>query len=547
MPVENVGEQDLVTMADLKNADEATLDAVLETLAREKEARKRAAGGSVLAQAEHERVVAELDAKNRELAQVTSALEEANKTSRQEAEAKEELARQAAEAAGLGERAARKVPYAARDELRRVINGMSVEAETQEQLAKRDVYWDTYKSFSEGAILAKMFPSAAERVLHIPSIDPEQRKLHAAWDVYYATAAMLGRDNRPDFRAADSFLTANGGMDVKGLSELRKALDTATSTEGSELIPTAFSATMVDKIALALRVVGLFVRFTMPTGTYRWPVQTGFATAYRMGQATTDLQFYTSLVTPSTPTTTNVLFDADKIAAAIFWSDEISQESIIPILPFVGDQVVLSISRALETAVINGSTLTTDLDNAAAAKLWTSTADARNSWNGLRNQVAASSVTKVDGGTFAVGILRTTKANMGVYGVDPTMLRWIVGPKSLTLFLGLTEVLTMEKFGPMATIVSGQLAQVDGSPIIPSEFIYENLTGNAVYDGVTTTKTMALLAHARAFYVADRRTVTLEQDRNVLSGQNVIVGVWRGDFQCMHGTEKVANVIRNMA
>lgn len=543
-------DKDRVTVAELKDADDELLDRTMALIVMEKEARKRVEANpdSPITREEHERVAAELVASNAKLAESTSKLEELKGAARVEAEAQVERERQEAEAAKLGERAARKVPGEARNDLMKIVNGIGADARTPEEMAQRDAYAEAYKRISEGALLAKMYPTEAERLVYLPSPDDERRATHAAWDVYYAAAAMLSANpKRPDFQAADAFFARNTEFDVKGASELRKALDTATSTEGAELIPTAFSATLVDKLYLAMRVAGLFVRFTMPTDPYRWPVQTGFATAYRMSEALTDNQFFTSLVTPSTPTTTNVLFEAEKLAAATFWSDELTQDSIIAILPFVGDNVVLAISRAIETAYLNGSDDLTNLDNAAGTKLWTATADARNSWDGIRRQVEESTVTMVDGGTLTAALLRSTGANMGVYGVDPGSLAWIVGPKSLTLFLGLTEVITMEKFGPMATIVSGQLAQVDGKPVVPSEFIYENLNASAVYDATTTTKTMALLAHRRAFYMGDRRQVTLEQDRNILAGQNVMVGVWRGDMKSIWGTDKVANVLKNMA
>ena len=59
---------------------------------------------------------------------------------------------------------------------------------------------------------------------------------------------------------------------------------------------------------------------------------------------------------------------------------------------------------------------------------------------------------------------------MGKYGVNPDRIFAITNIKTYLLSLmGLTNVRTFDKYGPKATILTGELAKVDGVPIIVSE------------------------------------------------------------------------------
>jgi len=91
--------------------------------------------------------------------------------------------------------------------------------------------------------------------------------------------------------------------------ELSKALNTQTSGEGSEWVPQAMSAQLIDDIRLQLKVAALFPNLTIPAGTGAWevPVKGDRQTAYLIGESTGDSS---SNIPAGTPPSKQVVFNA---------------------------------------------------------------------------------------------------------------------------------------------------------------------------------------------------------------------------------------------
>lgn len=329
-----------------------------------------------------------------------------------------------------------------------------------------------------------------------------------------------------------------------GSSELKKALDTATAGEGAEWIPTGFSASLIDLVRLQLKVSSLFRRVTMPTNPYKFPIVSADATGYLQSEAIHD---EAAKLRASTPATTNLELSAVKLAARMLFSEEISEDSIVPIMPWLRDQIVLALATAEEKALVNGDTTATHMDSNVTAAY-----DCQKAWDGLRD-IEASGGASVDIGTFNLDNLRSVRKAMGKYGVDPSKLAWIIGISGYIQLLNLKDsgsnqvVTTVDKYGPNATIHTGELGRIDGSPLIVSEYIYENLNASGVYDGVTATKTIMLLVYYPAFIVGDRRKVTVKTAADIETDQQILVATQRLDFHPFYAvTEKMIGMAYNI-
>jgi hypothetical protein len=68
-------------------------------------------------------------------------------------------------------------------------------------------------------------------------------------------------------------------------------------------------------------------------------------------------------------------------------------------------------------------------------------------------------------------MLRGNRKKMGKYGVDPNELAHILSINEYIDLLSDTAVFTLEKYGPNATILTGELAKVDNVPVIVSEAV----------------------------------------------------------------------------
>jgi hypothetical protein len=77
-----------------------------------------------------------------------------------------------------------------------------------------------------------------------------------------------------------------------------------------------------------------------------------------------------------------------------------------------------------------------------------------------------------DGGALTVEDVNLTRALMGtrgVFGADPAQLVIITDIPTAFKFEDLSEVMTIDKYGPQATILTGELARIKGIPIIKSQ------------------------------------------------------------------------------
>ena len=77
-------------------------------------------------------------------------------------------------------------------------------------------------------------------------------------------------------------------------------------------------------------------------------------------------------------------------------------------------------------------------------------------------------------------------------------------------FLTISEVATLEKFGPQATVLKGALTAYQGIPILVSQYMREDLNALGVNDGITSAFGGLLLVNSKRFYVGMRRPIVLK-------------------------------------
>jgi len=360
-------------------------------------------------------------------------------------------------------------------------------------------------------------------------LDQEVYKLNDALYLIGMAKALQERAQSPDPRPYSQIVQELDTyklfkFELERRPELRKALNTDTN---SNWVPTGLSATLIDDIRLALRVAGLFPSLTMPAGYGTWelPVRGTRQTAYLVGESKADSS---SKYPAGTPPTVSAAFTAVKHALRILFSDEMTEDSAVAILPLVRSELIQSLADARETSIINGDTDSTHFDSDVA-----SANDVRKSYYGLRYFSGHSSGNAaVDIATLSISNYRAMRRAMGRFAANPKDTAYIMSISAFVQTLSLDEVETVDKFGSAATIKNGVLAMVDGSPIVMSEFMREDINASGVYDGITTTKTSVLLANTKAHWVAEKPGgVMLESARDIETGQTVSVASHRVAFQ----------------
>lgn len=320
------------------------------------------------------------------------------------------------------------------------------------------------------------------------------------------------------------------GVDVKA------DMDTATAGEGLEWIPTDFSSTLVEYIRLELRVAALHADIPMPSDPFKLPVQTGKITA-KLGSENTAP---TGVVVP----TGNVQLDAEKIIAFVPFSYEVEEDAVVAVAPIVQMEIAAAIADGIENAIVNGdrTTATTghldkDINDAADAT------QIQLAWDGYRRfTLVTNSTFKTNfNNAFTEALVRSVRGKMVKYGVKPRDLAYVVGIDNYIKMLEFPSLQTMDKYGPNATVLSGELGKIDGIPIIVSEYIRQDLSDDGTQgNGTGTDRSTILLVHRPSWLLGTRRAMLAESFRDVTKQQIQLVVSQRKSFVASRTGEKIA-------
>lgn len=325
------------------------------------------------------------------------------------------------------------------------------------------------------------------------------------------------------------------------LPAMQAAVDTQTAGEGAEFVPRELSANLIDRVTLALKVLGVFPEIGMPTNPFDLPARALARTrGGRHVEQTQDTG--QTKIKKVTAGSRKITLTAAKFATEILVSKEAEEDEIIAVLPFLQEELQDFTAADLEDTAINGATVERDSDSGGAE-------DPRLNWNGLRKVANANSAERDHGGgALTVAGLRSNRKLMGKYGIDPEQLVHILGMVEYIELLNDTSVLTLEKYGPQATVLTGELARADGVPVIVSEYVRQDLNATGVFDNTTKTKTVALTAHRKSFFRGTRRQLQVEYLRELYSesDQDAVKISTRQALEKRYGTDKTVAVSYNV-
>jgi len=302
-----------------------------------------------------------------------------------------------------------------------------------------------------------------------------------------------------------------------------KAFGTGVSGAGAEWIETAISSSYIEEYLLEKQVANLFQEINMTTNPFKLPVAKNGTTAKIVGEglAANESNFGTDAIT----------FDAaHKFVELYNLPEELNEDSAVAFLSLGRQQVLDAQIKARETAIINGDVSVAHMDSDVVAA-----SDARKAWAGLRKlALANASGAIVD---FGSAVSETKLDEMialgGKFMVNPREAMFLVSPQIYHQMTALTNVLTVDKFGPMATILQGVLAAYKGRGIVMSEFLREDLNAAGVHDGLVSTKGGLLLVNKTRFYMGMRRPIKIRvaADSRAEYDRWQLVSYQRADFK----------------
>lgn len=340
-----------------------------------------------------------------------------------------------------------------------------------------------------------------------------------------------------DERRVEEMIRA-GTLDRRGaekafsaIDNVYAAMDTAESGFGSELTGNQYINELWGGARRMSRVFGLIEQFDMTDPTAYLPVEADIPEMLFVAEsAGSGASNYATTKTGSN----RVQVDAKKFVIHQMWSGEMEEDSLIPFVPFLRRQQAVSLAHYSDSLVLNG-----DTTNAATGNINLDDADPADTkhylaFDGVRH---AGLVDNTDNAANINGAitLNAFKAQRGRmldaahlhdwgHPVDPGDLVHVADPETADAIAFIDEVLTVDKYGPQATVLTGEQARVLGHPLIASIAMSKTEADGKVSDtGSNNTQGQVATFNRRGAVAGVRRRLRVETERLPATDQTRIV------------------------
>ena len=344
-------------------------------------------------------------------------------------------------------------------------------------------------------------------------------------------------------RASSLYLLSRvRGVDASTIQGFEDVKDYATRAmvpaDTASWLAEEFSKDLYERMSLLANVESLFPKYTIPQNveSLSIPQKLSKTKAYLIQPAQDAIQ--------SAITAAKVTFRAKRLVTLSVLSDQADDETVVALIEVIKQDIAESLVHAMENALINGDTDATGA-NINGAAVGAAANDALRTFDGIRKITNTNANTVDFAGAITYNELVGMRRKMGKDGINQSDLVYLVSPSTFHRLVLLPEVLTVDKYGSAATIVTGEVAKIGAVPVIVSQFVPENLNATGVYDAAGD-KTCILLINRKYFATADRGMAGFEQDRNVISATNIYVGHRDVDFNPLLPNKEISVVGFNL-
>ena len=305
-----------------------------------------------------------------------------------------------------------------------------------------------------------------------------------------------------------------------------RAMDTAETGFGLELVGAQYVSDLwaatrnIDSITGRIRTIPM----TAPT-TYV-PIDGDLPEMLFVGESTSSSA---TAYTTSKTASNRVTLTAKKFTIQQIWSGEMEEDSIIAFTPFLREKLNMSAAQYLGSSMYNGDTtnagtgnINLDDANPADTKHYLAYDGIRHYWlvdaTGQGKNMAAA----LD---FAEINVARGKLNGGDDDIDNAVknINWGRSADGLLLvadwstymaMLDGDKVTTVDKYGPAATVLTGELGRYSGIPIISPAYATKTDTDGFLVDTESTnTRGQITVFNPDGFLAGSRRELQLFFDR----------------------------------
>ena len=204
-----------------------------------------------------------------------------------------------------------------------------------------------------------------------------------------------------------------------------------------------------------------------------------------------------------------VTLNAYKIATKEYVGYEEEEDSLLVLMPMIRDAMVRRCAKAIDGAMLTG--------DASAVPI-----------SGLSNRAGTSGTNAallLPAATALVTIskLRGLRAELGSYGIDPADVVYIVNNDTYYHLMEDTTFMTMEKVGPLATVITGQVGMIAGSPVVCTGELAARATGAIT----ALTNIAAFAVYVPNFIVGSQRGLRMDTQDLAAEQARVMVASMR--------------------
>lgn len=313
---------------------------------------------------------------------------------------------------------------------------------------------------------------------------------------------------------------------------------------GDEWVAAAYSNALWEKIRTGTAVVAKIPTIPIPPGheSVNIPLESGDPVWYKVAEATDEgtSGWPDATITSSQVGTAEKTLTLVKMGARLLWSGELNEDSIIPWVPQLRRQLVISGAEQLEHAVIDGdatTTATTNINDIAATGAQGGS-ELYLLFNGFRKSpLVTTAVNSRDGGVLTESDFLETVKLMGTAGqnsADVTKTSFILDPNVYWKALDMSILKTKDVW-TRATLEGSALTGLWGYEVLRSYFMQfkssvrkANSAGKVDQDTVgNNTKGAFLAVRWDQWMIGFRRQMTIETTRIARADTTEIVALAR--------------------
>ena len=331
---------------------------------------------------------------------------------------------------------------------------------------------------------------------------------------------------------------ANPRMLEDWQSNLKAAMDSTTAGSGDELVDTQEARALWDDVNLETAIAPLFNAVQMPSNPFQIPLQLGDVNWYPGTENTA--------VTGSAPATARQTMTAHELVAEVPWSYDLDEDAVIAMMDELRRSLLRNAHEVIDDVILNADTTAQDNINADGATIAATTAGSGHyliGFDGLLHQplVDNSAMANNHNAAASADMFNEIRGKLGKYGVRPSDLAYVMDVNTYIKSLAVSSFRTLDKFGPQATVLTGQLGAVDGIPVIVSEqMALADADGKVTSGGNTNNKGRLLIVNRSQWRVGFKRELTIETVRDAQKRQNIMVVSFRIALQERSGSRSSA-------